>query len=158
MPPGSSAASAASPRTSCIEARFFELASVKNSVPCANSNDARIIFGPMPGFFPGSRQRRRPAIIRWMTRNRSSAKREHDALADAAHVADGLAVERFDRRIDGPENEGAEEAESLEAPADDVAGQRLDVDDDVGQFRQSLSAATRRSARASTDDRRSGAG
>ena len=63
---------------------------------------------------------------------------QHDALADAAHVADGLAVERVDRRIDGPENEGAEEVDSLEAPAGDVAGQRLDVDNDVWQFRQSL--------------------
>ena len=55
---------AASPRTSCIDARFFELASVKNNVPCGNSNVASISLGPMPGFCPGVRHRRRPAIIR----------------------------------------------------------------------------------------------
>ena len=46
------------------EPAIFELASLKNSDPCAKSNDASIIFGPIPGFLPGSRQRRRPAIIR----------------------------------------------------------------------------------------------
>ena len=73
-----------------------------------------------------------------MTRNELVVEREHDALADAAHAADGLAVERGDRRIDGAQHEGAEEVDPLEAPADDVAGQRLDVDHDVRQFRQSL--------------------
>ena len=43
-----------------------------------------------------------------------------------------------DGRIDRAENEGTEELDALEAPADDLAGQRLEVDDDVGKFRQSL--------------------
>ena len=39
-------ASAAAPRTRCSDARFFEPASVKNSVPCSKSNAARTSFGP----------------------------------------------------------------------------------------------------------------
>ena len=41
-----------------------------------------------------------------------------------------------DRRIDGAQDERAEELHALEALADDVPRQRLDVDDDVGQFGQ----------------------
>ena len=59
---------------------------------------------------------------------------EDDALADAAHAADDRAVDRVDRRIDRAEDERAVEREPLEAAADDVARQRLEVDDDVGEF------------------------
>jgi len=51
-------------------------------------------------------------------------ERQHDALADAAHAADGLAVKCVDGRIDRPEDEGAEKADSLEAPADALAPRR----------------------------------
>ncbi len=63
---------------------------------------------------------------------------EDDALADAAHAAHDLAVDDVNRWIDGAEDEGAEEIEAFEALADDVAGQRFDVDNDVGKFRQRL--------------------
>jgi len=63
-------------------------------------------------------------------------KRENDALADTPHAADDLALKRVDRRIDGTENERAVEDETFEAASDDVTGQRLEVDDDVGEFRQ----------------------
>ena len=51
MPPGSSARTAAAPAAICIDARFLELASVKNSVPCSNSNAASTSFGEIPGPF-----------------------------------------------------------------------------------------------------------
>ena len=38
------------------------------------------------------------------------------------------------RRIDGAQDEGAEEVETLEALSDDVPRQRLEVDDDVGEL------------------------
>src|SRR6185436_10233737 len=63
---------------------------------------------------------------------------EHDPLADAAHAANGLAVQAGDRGIDGAEDEGADEKDALEPVADDVAAQRLEIDNDVGKFRQSL--------------------
>jgi hypothetical protein len=91
---------------------------------------------------------------------RRVCKFEDDAFADAPHAADDLAVNRFDRRIDGAKYEGAEEVNPLEALSDDVARQRFEIDEDVGELGQpfSLFSTTRRSARASSDDRRSGAG
>ena len=65
-------------------------------------------------------------------------KIENDALADAPHAADDMAVDRFDRRIDGTENERAEEMDPLEGPADDVVCQRFEIDDDVGKFWQEV--------------------
>ena len=59
---------------------------------------------------------------------------ENDAFADAAHAADDLTVKRVDGRIDGPKNERAEEVNPLEALADDVARQRFEVDNDVGEL------------------------
>jgi hypothetical protein len=59
---------------------------------------------------------------------------EHDALADPADAADDPAVDRFDRRINGSKNERAEEMNSLEAPSDDVACQRFEVDDDIREL------------------------
>jgi hypothetical protein len=61
-------------------------------------------------------------------------KGDDDALADAADAANGLAVQRIDRRIDGAEDERAVEREPLEAASDDVARQRFKINDDVGKF------------------------
>ena len=78
MPPGSNSASARSPRTRCIEARRFEPASVSSNVPLEKSNAAR---PTLPGtFVPGSFQRNRPAIIKWMTRNASSSSSQTTRL------------------------------------------------------------------------------
>jgi len=65
---------------------------------------------------------------------------EDDALADAAHAADDLAVDDVNRWIDGAEDERAEEMEAFEALTDDVTSQRFDVDNDVRKFRQRLEA------------------
>ena len=61
-------------------------------------------------------------------------KGQDDPLADAADAANDLSLKRVDRRIDRAQNEGAVECEALEAAPDDVARQRLEVDDDVGQL------------------------
>jgi hypothetical protein len=47
-----------------------------------------------------------------------------------------LAVDRLDRRIDRSEHERAEEMNALEAMADNVARQRVEIDDDVRKFGQ----------------------
>ena len=56
---------------------------------------------------------------------------EDDPLADAADAANDLSLKGVDRRVDGAKNEGAVEDEPLQAMPDDVARQRLEVDDDV---------------------------
>ena len=68
-PPGSCSASAASPRTRWIAARFFVPASVMISVPVLKSSAATPILAG--GRAPASFQCSRPAIIRCMTTNRS---------------------------------------------------------------------------------------
>ena len=71
-PPGSMAASAASPWTRCSDARRFVPASVNASIPDGNASLARVIrFGGAP---PASNHRSRPAIMRWNTRNRSPSR------------------------------------------------------------------------------------
>ena len=92
----------------------------------------------MPGFFPGVAPAQPAGDHQVNDQEEVVVEHEHDALADAAHAADDLAVSGVERRIDGAQDERAEEPDPLEAPADDVRGQRFDVDDDVGQFRQSL--------------------
>ena len=59
---------------------------------------------------------------------------ENDPLPDAADAANDLSLNGIDRRIDRAQDEGAVENEALEAAPDDVARQRLEVDDDVGQL------------------------
>ena len=59
---------------------------------------------------------------------------QHDPLADAADAAHDLTVDDVDRRVDGPEDEGAVQREPLEPASDDVPRQRIEVDDNVGEF------------------------
>jgi hypothetical protein len=40
------------------------------------------------------------------------------------------------RRIDGTQDERAEEMNALERPTDDVGGQRFDIENDVGELGQ----------------------
>jgi hypothetical protein len=61
-------------------------------------------------------------------------EREHDPLADAAHAADDPTVEDVDGRIDRAENERAVQREPLEPASDNMARQRVEVDDNVGKF------------------------
>ena len=62
-------------------------------------------------------------------------EREHDPLAQPAHAGDAAPFRVRDRRIDGTEHEGADEAHPLERLARRSALERLDVDRDVGKFR-----------------------
>ena len=61
-------------------------------------------------------------------------KGDDDALADAAYVANDLIVDDVDGRVDSAEDERAVQREPLEPASDDVARQRIDVDDNVGKF------------------------
>jgi hypothetical protein len=61
-------------------------------------------------------------------------KGDDDALADAADAANDLTVDDGDGWVDGPENEGAVQRETLEPASDDVPRQRVEVDDNVGEF------------------------
>jgi hypothetical protein len=61
-------------------------------------------------------------------------KGEDDTLADAAHAANELTVDGVDGWIDGPEDEGAVQREPLEPASDDMPRQRVEVDDNVGEF------------------------
>jgi hypothetical protein len=70
--------------------------------------------------------------------SRRGVKGENDAFADAADGPHRATVDRVDGRIDGAEQEGAEKIQTLEALAGDVPRQRLDVDNDVRQLRQSI--------------------
>jgi hypothetical protein len=55
-------------------------------------------------------------------------------LADAADAANDLTADDVDGRVDGPEDEGAVQREPLEPASDDVPRQRIEVDDNVGEF------------------------
>src|SRR5712691_3954943 len=70
-PPGSSAREASSPRRMCSDARRFDPASVRSSVPFGKSKAARPSFAGI--FAPEGSHRSLPAIIRWMTMKRSSS-------------------------------------------------------------------------------------
>jgi hypothetical protein len=65
-----------------------------------------------------------------------------DPLADAPYAADGLRLQRVDRRINGPENKRTVEGKALEASAHYVACQGFEIDDDVGKFRNVISGAS----------------
>jgi hypothetical protein len=65
--------------------------------------------------------------LRWRPR-----ELEDDALADAPNGRHDPPEHGIKRRIDGAKDEGTEEGDLFERTADDVAVQRLEVDDDVG--------------------------
>jgi hypothetical protein len=59
---------------------------------------------------------------------------EHEPLADAADTANDPTVDRVDRRVDRAKDERAVQGEPLEPASDDMARQRVEVDDNVGKF------------------------
>ena len=59
---------------------------------------------------------------------------QDNPLADAADAANDLTVDDVDGRVDGPEDEGTVQREPLEPASDDVPRQRVEVDDNVGEF------------------------
>ena len=78
--------SAASPCTTCSDARRFVPASVSASDAVVEVERGQRVA--RRACAPGASQCRRPAIIRWMTRNSCVVELEHDALAEAAHARD----------------------------------------------------------------------
>lgn len=66
------------------------------------------------------------------------AEFQHDALADTPNAGHRLAVDRFERWIDGAEDEGAKELQALETMANDEPLERLEIDNDVREFGQSI--------------------
>ena len=72
---------------------------------------------------------------RWFG-SRYRCKRQDDSFSDAPHAADAAARDCLERWINGPQHERTEEGNFLECLTDDVAIQRLEIDDDVGQLRQ----------------------
>jgi hypothetical protein len=63
-------------------------------------------------------------------------KREHQALPDPIDGADRSAEDGLEWRIDRTQHERAQNLNAIETAAEDVAPQCLDVDDEVGKFRQ----------------------
>jgi hypothetical protein len=63
-------------------------------------------------------------------------KGQDDPLADATDAANDLSLKGVDRRIDRAQNEGAVKHEALEAAPDDVARQRLEIDNDIRKLGQ----------------------
>ena len=61
-----------------------------------------------------------------------------DALADAAHGNDLLALDRAQRRIDGAQQEDRAEPHPLERLAENASLDGGDVGGDVGQFRHGV--------------------
>src|SRR5438105_87582 len=58
-----------------------------------------------------------------------------DALANAANVADRLAVNGFDRRGGGAQQKRAADRDSIERMAEESLAQRFDIDRNVREFR-----------------------
>src|SRR5207244_2362898 len=70
-----------------------------------------------------------------MTRTRRSSRADDDALAEPAEGGDAPAGGRRERWIDGPEQEGAREAHTIQPRPGDARLEGLDVDRDIGQLR-----------------------
>jgi hypothetical protein len=64
---------------------------------------------------------------------------QHDSFADAPDAGDDFSVDRFDGWIDRSEDERTVELQAIETVANDESLQRVEIDNNVGQFRQSQS-------------------
>ncbi len=68
---------------------------------------------------------------------------EDDALAEALDAGDDLALDGRDRRRDRAQQERMADAHALEAMADDLGVEPLEIDADVGQFGHRVSVPAR---------------
>src|SRR5205807_5146772 len=57
-----------------------------------------------------------------------------DALAQAQEVVDAAALEGLQRRVEGAQEEGADDLDFLEDLAPDTRAEAFEVDGDVGEF------------------------
>jgi hypothetical protein len=62
-------------------------------------------------------------------------KPEHEALADSINRENSCAKHRLERRVDGSKDEGTQEPYSNEAPVDEVSPQRVNIHNQIRQFR-----------------------
>ena len=109
----------------------------------------------LPGIFaPRSSQRKRPAIIRWMTEKQLAFELPDQALAQSSQIDDGLAVCLIDGRIDRPNEKGTGEPNPLEPAARDARAKRMQVQLDVWKFGQLLGVEDRGPAGWLEDDSR----
>ena len=122
---------ARAPRAS--EARFFDDASVRISVPVGKSKAARPtlpgILAPRAGLPlepPGDHQVQDEEQV--------VLEHEDDALAQPLERDDPLAVDGGERRLDRAQQERARQPHLVERLADHAVGDALDVDGDVGQL------------------------
>jgi hypothetical protein len=60
---------------------------------------------------------------------------EHDALSETMQIDDGSALHRGERRIDRSQQERGRESHSRDAMADHAGPKRVQVEEDVRQFR-----------------------
>jgi hypothetical protein len=62
-------------------------------------------------------------------------KPEHEALADSIDCANCCAKHRLERRVDGSKDERTQEQDSIEAPVNEVSPQRVEIHNQIRQFR-----------------------
>ena len=146
MPPASSAASAARPATTCSEARRCLPASVRASVPTSNSKKASALRRRLLA----RREPAQPAGDHQVDDDEELAlEGQDDALAEPLDADRRAGPRPRRRRRHRAQQERMADADALEAMADDLGRQPLDVDADVGQLghRASVPAAAAGRAR-----------
>ena len=108
------------PRTRCSDARRLRARLGERSACRASNSNARQ-RACAGGFAPGARQRRRPAIIRWMTRKSSPSSARTMRLPSRSTPTTRLALDRGERRLDRAQQERAgRRATRSSALADDA--------------------------------------
>ena len=146
IPPASSAASAARPATTCSEARRL-LARLGEEQACRRrTRRRRARCGAV--VLPGASQRRRPAIIRWTTTNSSPSKAKTMRLPRRSTPATRWPSTALIGGVTDAQQERMADADALEAVADDLGRQALEVDADVGQLGHRASVPSASSAHA----------
>src|SRR6266568_3961271 len=130
MPPGSRARRPSSPATTWSEARFCEPASVQRRVPAGKSNAARPRGGEI--LARRARQCSRPAIIRCRTSQRPSSRPMQMRFPNLCRRVTFFPAAVLKR---------AHDAHAFERLAENTRLERLDIDNDVRQFRHALAPA-----------------
>ena len=88
-------------------------------------------------------QRKRPAIIRWIVRNRSSSSSKMRRLPSRRKPEHALALGGFQRRIGGAQHERARQPDVLQRLAHDVALQEVEIDREVRNLRHAAAMIRR---------------
>ena len=107
-------------------------------MPLVKSKQASVVFGagparPVRGAGPGT-HRNLPAIIRWMTTNRSSSRSQTTRLPRRRRPRTRRPSTRLIGRRHRSEQEGADDPYPLERLPDDPGTKRVKVELDVGKL------------------------